>query len=115
MVQHDANHKSVANVRRNFLDLTEMKSPLAAPHKVTSFFWETFFAPLMRISHLGCSGGLRRIQCSADPCTMNSCPGVSNAECRPNYCGGCHAEFYYPGTNRRIPEYLCVEKGNLSV
>ena len=41
-----------------------------------------------------CPNGVPMVRCFADPCTVNSCPGVSDASCRANYCGGCHAYFY---------------------
>ena len=34
------------------------------------------------------------VECFQDPCLVEDCPAYPNAECVPNYCGGCHADFY---------------------
>lgn len=34
------------------------------------------------------------VNCFVDPCTETRCPAYPTATCRPNYCGGCNAEFY---------------------
>jgi len=34
------------------------------------------------------------LSCTVDPCKDLSCPKVKGAKCWPNYCGGCHADFF---------------------
>ncbi|XP_078001190.1 uncharacterized protein LOC144453723 isoform X8 [Glandiceps talaboti] len=34
------------------------------------------------------------VECLANPCDGSECPSNADAECRPNYCGSCRAEFY---------------------
>ncbi|XP_077999890.1 salivary C-type lectin 1-like [Glandiceps talaboti] len=34
------------------------------------------------------------VQCVTNPCDVTSCADYPAAECRPNYCGGCNAEFF---------------------
>jgi hypothetical protein len=39
-----------------------------------------------------------QINCFVDPCaTARSCERYPGAVCKSNYCGGCHAEYYYNG------------------
>ena len=33
--------------------------------------------------------------CFVEPCTVSNCTSSDNAECFDNYCGGCHADYYY--------------------
>jgi len=47
------------------------------------------------------------VNCFIDPCTGASCPGVPEAVCRPNYCGGCNAEFW---TGSRDVTKACSSK-----
>ncbi|XP_002733677.1 uncharacterized protein LOC100375812 [Saccoglossus kowalevskii] len=44
----------------------------------------------------GCPDESAPVDCNVDPCDEESCEADSEAVCRPNYCGGCHAEFYNP-------------------
>eukprot|EP01006_Ploeotia_vitrea_P028376 TRINITY_DN61080_c0_g1_i1.p1 TRINITY_DN61080_c0_g1~~TRINITY_DN61080_c0_g1_i1.p1 ORF type:complete len:620 (-),score=33.39 TRINITY_DN61080_c0_g1_i1:1080-2939(-) len=44
----------------------------------------------------GCFG-VPVVQCLVDPCRDAHCPMYPGATCCSNYCGGCHAEFYYHG------------------
>ena len=37
------------------------------------------------------------VECFADPCTIEFCPEFPEAECIPNYCEGCWADFYLDG------------------
>lgn len=41
-----------------------------------------------------CRNGLLQFECKVNPCDIASCPRNLRAECRPNYCGGCKAEFF---------------------
>ena len=34
------------------------------------------------------------VYCFQNPCLVESCPAYPNADCVPNYCDGCHADFY---------------------
>jgi len=34
------------------------------------------------------------VDCFQDPCLVEACPVYPNADCVPNYCGGCYADFY---------------------
>ena len=34
------------------------------------------------------------VDCFQDPCLVESCSAYPNAECVPNYCGGCYADYY---------------------
>ncbi|GFS18590.1 hypothetical protein ElyMa_001526300 [Elysia marginata] len=42
-----------------------------------------------------CNG--RTVTCFVDPCAVATCPGVSNAECVPNFCNQCSAKFVVRG------------------
>ena len=35
------------------------------------------------------------VSCFVEPCTVSNCTSSDNAECFDNYCGGCHADYYY--------------------
>ena len=37
------------------------------------------------------------VQCFVDPCEVAKCPAYPGAECVPNYCGGCSADFFVNG------------------
>ncbi|MDP6685180.1 MAG: hypothetical protein QGH24_04495 [Candidatus Marinimicrobia bacterium] len=37
------------------------------------------------------------VDCFADPCTVEFCPEFPEAECIPNYCEGCWADYYLDG------------------
>jgi hypothetical protein len=37
------------------------------------------------------------VYCYVDPCVVNECNSYPNAECIPNYCDGCWADFYLNG------------------
>lgn len=47
----------------------------------------------------GCPDNLPAVACVVDPCDTASCPGRTDATCRPNYCGRCSAEFYDANDN----------------
>jgi hypothetical protein len=34
------------------------------------------------------------VSCFVDPCSVSDCFSNSNAECVPNYCGGCFADYF---------------------
>ena len=34
------------------------------------------------------------VNCVVDPCSVETCISYPNAECVPNYCGGCWADYY---------------------
>ena len=34
------------------------------------------------------------VSCFVDPCSVSNCFSNSNAECVPNYCGGCYADYF---------------------
>ena len=36
--------------------------------------------------------------CTFDPCSVNTCPNFPNAQCVPDYCGGCNSRYYSNGT-----------------
>ncbi|XP_048236821.1 uncharacterized protein LOC124151612 isoform X2 [Haliotis rufescens] len=44
-----------------------------------------------------CPPEVMRVQCRDDPCMRSTCRGMPDAVCRPNYCGGCMAEFFRDG------------------
>lgn len=48
--------------------------------------------------HVVCPPGVPVVQCDGDPCTNATCPSHPNAECRPNYCGSCKAEWFIGDT-----------------
>ena len=35
------------------------------------------------------------VSCFVEPCTVANCTSSDEAECYNNYCGGCHADYYY--------------------
>lgn len=42
-----------------------------------------------------CADGSAPVNCLVDPCTVSKpCKTDDLAKCEPNYCGGCHAEFF---------------------
>ncbi|XP_072014181.1 hyalin-like [Amphiura filiformis] len=47
-----------------------------------------------------CPDGSDPIACLTNPCDTAICSAYPNAACRPNYCGGCNAEFYDERRNR---------------
>ncbi|XP_071853924.1 uncharacterized protein [Apostichopus japonicus] len=59
-----------------------------------------YFGPLCEQSLTGgCPDNLPAVACVVDPCDTASCPGRTDATCRPNYCGRCSAEFYDANDN----------------
>ena len=53
------------------------------------------FCPTVRTSFVSsCPPGRPRVHCYRNPCSGETCPWFPRARCVPNYCGGCHAEFY---------------------
>lgn len=43
----------------------------------------------------GCADGSEPVQCLVDPCTVTDpCQGEGAVTCKPNYCGGCNAEYF---------------------
>nr|XP_039265115.1 kielin/chordin-like protein isoform X1 [Styela clava]XP_039265116.1 kielin/chordin-like protein isoform X2 [Styela clava] len=55
-----------------------------------------------------CPDGKPPVNCARDPCQGATCPAVSDADCRANYCGGCNADFYIG--NRKLADHLCIKK-----
>jgi hypothetical protein len=45
-----------------------------------------------------CPDGVPLMFCEGDPCSNAVCPSSSSAECRPNYCGTCRAEWFVGDT-----------------
>ncbi|CAF1053928.1 unnamed protein product [Rotaria sp. Silwood1] len=41
-----------------------------------------------------CPHGRSKVRCKKDPCQGATCPEYPDAECVPNYCGGCYAEWF---------------------
>lgn len=41
-----------------------------------------------------CPDGRPQHNCLINPCMYQTCPGVPNVVCRPDYCGGCNVRFY---------------------
>ena len=37
------------------------------------------------------------VHCVSNPCSVAKCLAFPGAECRPNFCGGCNAEFFLGG------------------
>nr|XP_006817093.1 PREDICTED: uncharacterized protein LOC100376421 [Saccoglossus kowalevskii] len=44
-----------------------------------------------------CPPGVPELQCSIDPCEVETCPLFPRARCVANFCGGCNAVFYHKG------------------
>ncbi|XP_046577255.1 uncharacterized protein LOC124285136 isoform X1 [Haliotis rubra] len=44
-----------------------------------------------------CPPEVMHVRCRDDPCMRTSCRSMPDAVCRPNYCGGCMAEFFREG------------------
>ncbi|XP_076804661.1 uncharacterized protein LOC143448699 [Clavelina lepadiformis] len=41
-----------------------------------------------------CPPGVPQVRCLVPPCKDAKCPAHPDAECRENYCGGCHFDFF---------------------
>ena len=41
-----------------------------------------------------CDPDTERFNCLVDPCDNAYCPNLPDANCLPDYCGGCSARFY---------------------
>ena len=41
-----------------------------------------------------CPPGVPELSCYIDPCADATCRKYPAATCRPNFCGGCNAEFF---------------------
>jgi hypothetical protein len=47
------------------------------------------------IEHINLSNNCQyAVDCFQDPCLVETCSAYPNADCVPNYCGGCYADFY---------------------
>ena len=44
--------------------------------------------------------------CGFKPCAKLFCVDYPEAVCKPNFCGGCNAEFYYKGERVECSKYL---------
>ena len=44
-----------------------------------------------------CPDGSDPVNCLVDPCQSATCPGVDNATCVADYCGGCNAKWFVDG------------------
>jgi len=51
------------------------------------------------------------VKCFSNPCQTAKCPASPKAECRPNYCGGCKAEFW--NNNKEVTSKCHVKKDSL--
>ena len=40
-----------------------------------------------------CPSGVKQVECLKDPCLGSTCPFHPNATCKPNFCGGCNADY----------------------
>lgn len=64
------------------------------------------------IASLGvCPVGQPPVQCKTNPCLNAKCEQFPQAKCRPDYCGGCRAKFYFG--NFEIPDEKC--RGNVTL
>lgn len=61
---------------------------LTSKHRIPSYIY----------SRTECPDGVPMMSCDGDPCTNAVCPSDDSAECRPNYCGGCIAEWFVGDT-----------------
>ncbi|XP_076435689.1 uncharacterized protein LOC143275443 isoform X2 [Babylonia areolata] len=41
-----------------------------------------------------CPNGVQKVTCTLKPCDVTTCPGLSAATCKNNFCGECKAEFW---------------------
>ncbi|MFL3013624.1 MAG: T9SS type A sorting domain-containing protein [Candidatus Neomarinimicrobiota bacterium] len=49
------------------------------------------------------------VSCFVEPCTVSNCTSSDNAECFDNYCGGCHADYYYENEL-----FICENPGSMN-
>ncbi|GAU92875.1 hypothetical protein RvY_04899 [Ramazzottius varieornatus] len=42
-----------------------------------------------------CPDGVQVVNCLVDPCRVTTCSNLPTASCRPDFCGGCNARFFY--------------------
>lgn len=49
-----------------------------------------------------CADGSEPVDCFVDPCESATCPGRPNAQCVPDYCGGCNFYFVKPNRPDRV-------------
>ena len=49
------------------------------------------------------------VSCFVEPCTVSNCTSSDNAECYDNYCGGCHADYYYEDEI-----FICESPGSMN-
>ena len=58
----------------------------------------TIFTHLLTYIHLSsdmsCDPDTERFNCLFNPCDNAYCPNIPDANCLPDYCGGCNARFY---------------------
>ncbi|KAK7002917.1 T9SS type A sorting domain-containing protein, partial [Biomphalaria glabrata] len=54
----------------------------------------------------GSSCSLRPVACDQDPCKVQECISFPMADCVPNYCGGCFADYYFNG--QLVDPYMCT-------
>ena len=43
---------------------------------------------------MSCDPDTERFNCLFNPCDNAYCPNIPDANCLPDYCGGCNARFY---------------------
>ncbi|GFS18608.1 hypothetical protein ElyMa_005010300 [Elysia marginata] len=55
-----------------------------------------------------CDG--RLVSCMINPCSTASCPAFTTAECIPNYCNKCSANFYIRG--QKVSQQDCTGSTN---
>ena len=51
-----------------------------------------------------CDHGTPIVACSFKPCAQLHCLDYPDAVCKPNFCGGCNAEFYIDGSKVQCRE-----------
>ena len=51
------------------------------------------------------------VNCFVDPCVVSECTSFPAAECIPNYCGGCWADYYLNGELINCNQTLLCDEG----
>ena len=75
--------------------------------------WNTELGTTQCIPDQTCPPGAPVVQCLTSPCKNADCPGVPEAVCVDNFCGGCNFNHYLNG--RRISNKDCIPRGKFAL
>ena len=75
--------------------------------------WNTELGTTQCTPDQTCPPGAPVVQCLTSPCKNADCPGVPEAVCVDNFCGGCNFNHYLNG--RRISNKDCIPRGKFAL